>query len=102
MKVINREIVRNTDTTFTLKSDNPLFAPLTFYCDLEYNNVTSASFVFTRLNDNIVTMYLSKEDSKDLQLGIHKGTLLMKDTSDKVYPLREINIKVSINRTEIV
>ena len=102
MKVINREIVRNTDTMFSLKSDNVLFAPLTFYCDLQYNNVVSASFTFTRLSDTLVTMFLSAEDSKDLPLGIHKGTLLMKDSANKIYPLREMKIQVSINRTDIV
>ena len=102
MKTINFEIVRDTDTTFTLKSDNILFKDLTFYCDLTYNNVTSAVFAFTRLSDNIVTMYLPKEDSKELKLGLHKGTLLMVDSANKVYPLREININVTINRTEII
>lgn len=102
MKIINREIVRNTDTIFSLKSDNVLFKDLDFYCDLTYNNETSAVFAFTRQNDNLVTMYLSALDSKDMQLGIHKGTLLMKDSTDKIYPLREMNVKVSINRTEVI
>ena len=102
MKIINREIVRNTDTKFTLKSDNILFKDLDFYCDLTYNNVTSAVFAFTRMSDNLVTMFLPKAETIDMPLGIHKGTLLIKDATGLIHPLRELVINVTINRTEVV
>jgi len=100
MKILNIEIVKNTDKKLILHSDNLDLSTMGFYCDLTLDNIKTASFTFTPIDSHNVVMFISRAVTKELALGLHKGNLLIKDSSGLISSPREIIAKVSINRTE--
>lgn len=100
MRTLNIEIVKNTDKKLILHSDNLDLSTMEFYCDLTLDNIKTASFVFTPIDTHNVVMFIDRDTTKDLALGLHKGNLLIQDAQGLISSPREINAKVSINRTE--
>lgn len=100
MKILNIEIVKNTDKKLILHSDNLDLSTMEFYCDLTLDNIKTASFTFTPIDSHNVAMFISRAVTKELSLGIHKGNLLIQDSSGLISSPREIVAKVTINRTE--
>jgi hypothetical protein len=102
MKILDIEIVKNTDKKLILHSDNLDLSAMEFYCDLTLDNIKTAAFVFTPIDTHNVVMFIDRDTTKDLSLGIHKGNLLIQDTQGLISSPREIHAKVSINRTEML
>ena len=102
MKIINFEIVKNTDFELSLKATDLDLTTVTFKADLMKDNEKTCSFTFVNQSASITLMKLSNEITDALPIGIHKGDLLLIDATSKVRALCKFEAKVLINRTEIV
>lgn len=102
MKTINFEIVKNTDFELVLKATDLDLTTVTFKADLMKDNEKTCSFVFINQSADITLMKLSNEITDTLAVGLHKGDLLLIDATTKVRSLCKLEVKVLINRTELV
>ena len=102
MKTINFEIVKNTDFELSLKAIDLDLTTVTFKADLMKDNEKTCSFTFVNQSSSITLMKLSNEVTDTLPIGIHKGDLLLIDATTKVRALCKLEVKVLINRTELV
>ena len=102
MKTINLEIVKNTDFELIMKSTDLDLTTVNFKADLMYNNLKSCSFTFINISTDTTKMCLANEITNTLPIGLHKGDLILIDATPKIRSLCKLEVKVLINRTEII
>lgn len=100
METLKREIVIGTDYCISVEVENTDMATVQLYLDIAYSNVKVAEFVLTNMSPTLSILKLSKEKTKLLRSGIHKGDLIILDETGALRPICKYEFNLLINRTD--